>query len=137
MGASFARRGLVFVLVALFLWPVPATSHKVRKISIRSICHYEENYYVWAPGEPWKVFGRVKPSHDGAKVVLDRTKRGTSWRRWKSTRTDGRRYVFRGTAPHKGQSWYVNLRVRLVKHDGHDGTVSGSIYVDENRHTRC
>lgn len=122
-----------------FIFPVhAAVAHPVRKLTARSICHYEENYYVWSPHKPWRVWGHVQPGHRDKRVVLQRTKAGGDWRKWKATRTDGQgRYEFRGTAPDKGSRWYVLLRVVFKAQDGHRRKVSGELYVDQNRFIRC
>lgn len=121
------------------LFATSAQAHLVERISIRSICHYEESYYVWTPGEPWVVRGRLRPSHADKRVVLQRSKSGANWYRFQTTRTnsDGG-YAFRGTAPrNKGSRWYVNLRVVMPRQMGHERQSSPSIYVDMNPYARC
>jgi hypothetical protein len=113
------------------------TAHKVDRVTIRSICHYEERYYVWTAGERWRVLGRVKPRHRGDKVVLQRSKGGRNWKAWKDTRTNSRgRYLFRGIAPRRN-GFYANLRVAYPRQNGHGRKTSHSIYVDTNPLTNC
>ena len=114
-----------------------ASAHSVKRVTARSICHYEERYYVWTPGEQWKVWGRLKPGHGSKKVVLQRTKFGHTWRKWKGTQTrsDGR-YRFRGVAPHR-DNWWINLRVVFPSQSGHTRRVSLSMYIDTNPQTGC
>lgn len=115
----------------------PAAAHRARHVTARSICPFEENYYVWSPQKPWRVWGRVQPGHHDKRVVLQRSKSGGNWRKWKATRTRSRgRYEFRGTAPDNGSKWYVLLRVVFKAQDGHRRKVSGELYVDENRFIR-
>lgn len=116
----------------------PAAAHPIREVTARSICNYEENYFVWSPTKPWRVWGRLKPGHYNKRVVLQRAKSGRNWRKWKTTRTGGRgQYDFRGTAPDKGSRWYVLLRVVFKAQDGHRRRTSGELYVDQNRSIRC
>jgi hypothetical protein len=124
------------VLVSLFVPGVEA--HPVRRVTARSICHYEENYYVWRPNRPWRVWGKVKPGHRGQRVVLQRSKRGTSWTKWKANQIQRYgRYSFKGTAPKKGAKWHVLLRVVFKRQDQHERKVSRVLYIDENPATRC
>lgn len=141
MGAN-RRRAAILLMVGLVVTATTqalptAVAHPVSSISIRSICHYEESYFVWSKGDPWKVYGRLKPSHGNRRVVLQKSKYGRNWRKWKVDRTNSRgRYLFRGNAPWK-KSWWVNLRVVMPAQAGHNRKVSSSIYVDTNPYTTC
>ena len=135
------RRLMATALLAILIATTPtsiALAHKIDRVTIKSICHYEELYYVWTPDEPWKVWGRVKPAHGHKKVVLQKSKRGNKWRKWKVAKTtsDGR-YKFKGIAPDKGPSWHVLLRVKFPTQGKHEGKASLRIYVDENPNTQC
>lgn len=137
-----AKRTASLLAVVMFAIPLlvvasSVNAHKVDRVTIRSICHYEERYYVWTAGERWRVFGRVKPRHRGDKVVLQKAKRGRNWKHWKDTRTNRRgRYVFRGIAPRRS-GFYTNLRAAYPRQDGHSRETSHSIYVDTNPLTDC
>jgi len=48
----------------------PASAHKVRKVTARSICHYEERYFVWSPGETSKDCSRRGPSRFLASALV-------------------------------------------------------------------
>lgn len=98
------------------------------------LCRYEERYYVWTPGETWRVRGRLKPGHGDKRIVLQ----GRTWRTWKTTRShhDGR-YRFQGVARNRAAGWWVNLRVVMRAQDGHKRAVSKSMYIDMNPATRC
>ena len=127
------------VAVALLSLIVPqAGAHPVRRVSARSICHYEENYYVWTPNQPWRVWGKVKPGHRGQKIVLQWSKQGRVWTKWKANRIQRYgRYSFSGTAPKKGAKWYVLLRVVFKPQGQHKQKTSRVLYIDENPATRC
>lgn len=81
------KTSIGFLLGALMFGvvQVEALAHPITKVASRSICRYEERYYVWTPGRPWKVVGRIAPEHAGVKVVLQRSKYGRTWREWRST----------------------------------------------------
>ena len=114
-----------------------ASAHQVNRVSARSICRYEERYFVWTAGERWRVWGRVKPGHANKKVVLQRSKYGRNWKRWKATRTNASgRYRFTGTAPNRN-GWWINLRVVFRQQNGHQPRVSLSMYIDTNPSTGC
>lgn len=127
---------LVATCLSVAMTPV-ASAHPVKKVTAKSICHYEERYFVWTAGERWRVWGHLKPGHGNKKVVLQRTKFGHNWRKWKVTRTgpDGR-YRFTGTAPTRN-GWWVNLRVVFRAQAGHNRRVSTSMYIDTNPQTGC
>jgi hypothetical protein len=135
------KRGMPIHLTAIALIVetlAPAGAHPIKKVTIKTICHFEENYYVWTANEPWKVWGRVKPIHANKKVVLQRSKYGNKWKTWKVNNTNQEgRYRFKGTAPDKGPGWWVNLRVRYRAQKGHKAKISLSIYVDENPDLSC
>ncbi len=98
-------RRVIVTMTLLSLIVPQAGAHPVNWVTARSICHYEENYYVWTPNRPWRVWGKVKPSHRGEKVVLQRSKQGRNWINWKTNRIQRYgRYSFSGTAPKKGLS---------------------------------
>jgi len=128
MRTSVVRRALMvsaLITVLLLTSIAPTLAHRVRSVSARSICHYEENYYVWTPGEPWRVWGKVNPAHRDKRVVLQRTRFGHNWKRWRTTRTRAfGKYGFRGTAHRQGSDWWVNLRVVFPAQDGHRRVVS-------------
>jgi len=132
-----ARRAIAIVaLITLFL--PQAGAHPVARVTARSICHYEENYYVWTPNRPWRVWGKVKPGHRGQRVVLQRSKKGTSWTKWKANRIQPYgRYSFKGTVPKKGSKWHVLLRVLFRRQGQHGRRVSRVLYIDQNPATRC
>ena len=131
------RRAIVTVAV-LSLFVPSVGAHPVRRVTARSICHYEENYYVWTPNRPWRVWGKVKPGHSGRRVVLQRSKQGDYWTKWKANRIQRYgRYSFKGTAPKKGSKWYVLLRVLFKRQGKHGRRVSRVLYIDQNPATRC
>jgi len=114
-----------------------ASAHPVDRVTARSICHYEERYFVWDAGERWRVWGRLKPGHGNKKVALQKSKYGRNWRKWKGTRTaaDGT-YRFTGTATRRN-NWWINLRVVFRSQGGHARRVSLSMYIDTNPLTGC
>lgn len=115
-----------------------AHAHPVDSVSIRSICHYEENYYVWSAGEPWRVWGRLGSTHFDKRVVLERSKRGSEWDAWQRTRTDSEgRYEFSGRARRQDEGWHILLRARVPSQGGHSGATSSVIYIDQNPATAC
>lgn len=67
-----------FLVIAL---SPAASAHSVKRVTARSICHYEERYFVWSVGERWRVWGRPKPGHADKKVVLQKSKYGRHWTR--------------------------------------------------------
>lgn len=140
-GMTSRRRFPVLLLAAtllLGLLPSALEAHEISGVRSWSICHYEERYYVWTPNRPWSVSGRVLPTHAGRRVVLQRSKYGRSWDRWKATTTDSEgRFRFTGTAPDRGSSWWVNLRVSVPAQRGHAKAVGRSMYIDTNPYTRC
>lgn len=133
LGAS-----LVFTLIAFALGPVAQVeSHEVDRVFARSICRYEERYYVWSPREPWRVWGRVEPSHRNLQVVLQKGQH-PNYRKWKVTRTDSSgRYEFQGTAPTYRENWSINLRVFFRGGSQHGRVVSENMYIDMNPYARC
>lgn len=138
LSISLLAIAAVAVLVASLLPVGTASAHKVRKITAKSICRYEERYFVWTPGKSWWVKGRLKAPHRDKRVVLQRSKYGRNWRTWESTRTKAHgKYVFRGIAPNRGSRWWVNLRVVMPAQDGHKRAISLPLYVDMNPATRC
>jgi hypothetical protein len=92
---------------------------------------------VWRAGERWRVWGRLKPGHGNKRVVLQKSKYGRNWRKWKSTRTgsDGT-YRFTGTATRRN-NWWINLRVVFRSQGGHARRVSLPMYIDTNPLTGC
>jgi len=130
---------LLLVVTLMFVGGATlAKAHDITAVRSRSICHYEERYYVWTPGEQWKVLGRLRPTHAGMRVVLQRSKYGENWRTWKRTSTeDDGRFRFAGIAPDRGSDWWVNLRVVAPAQRGHDRAVGQSMYIDANRYARC
>lgn len=134
-----AIKSLILAAVTLLSSFAPlAGAHPVRRVTARSICPFEENYYVWTPNRPWRVWGKVKPGHRGEKVVLQRSKQGTNWTTWKANRIQRYgRYSFKGIAPKKGAKWHVLLRVVFKRQGQHRRKVSSILYIDENPATRC
>jgi len=133
-----AIKSLLLVVALLSSFVPQAGAHPVRGVTARSICHNEENYYVWTPNRPWRVWGKVKPGHRREKVFLQRSKQGRNWTTWKATRIQRYgRYSFSGTAPKKGAKWHVLLRVLFKRQGQHRRKVSLVLYIDENRATRC
>lgn len=132
---------VVAMCAALLASLVPigsATAHRISAVTSRSICHYEERYFVWTPDKPWKVVGRVRPEHRGMRVVLQRSKYGHQWRKWKATTTDSDgRYRFSGIAPDRGSDWWVNLRVFVPRQGSHNRVIGKSMYIDTNLYARC
>lgn len=121
------RRSWMLLLAALLTLGSSAIAHPVDRATIKSICHYEENYYVWTAGETWRVWGHVSPAHANKTVVLQKSKRGVRWDFWKKTTTNEvGRYRFRGTTPSR-DGWWMNLRVVFRAQDGHSRAVSHSI----------
>jgi hypothetical protein len=54
--------GISAVVAVIALAVVQTSAHSsVKRISIHSICRYEENYYSWGRGNPWRVWGTAKP----------------------------------------------------------------------------
>lgn len=130
-------RIVTLLLVAAVLLGGSAGAHPVDRVTIASICRYEENYYVWTAGETWRVWGRVSPVHVRKTVVLQKSKRGYRWDAWKTTTTNEEgRYRFSGVTTSRS-GWWTNLRVVFKAQDGHSRTVSRSIYVDNNPATGC
>jgi hypothetical protein len=126
------------LIVSLVIAVCPAASaHPVDRVTARSICHYEERYFVWDAGERWRVWGRLKPAHGNKKVVLQKSKYGRNWREWKGTRTaaDGT-YRFTGTATRRN-NWWINLRVVFRSQGDHSRRVSLSMYIDTNPLSGC
>ena len=128
-------------LVAFLVIAVPAvpaaSAHSVKRVTARSICHYEERYFVWDAGETWRVWGRLKPGHRNKRVILQKAKHGNNWRKWKTTRTDSDgSYRFTGTAPTQND-WWINLRVVLPSQRGHARRVSLPMYIDTTPQTGC
>lgn len=114
-----------------------SSGHPIETVTLHSICHYEEDYYAWTAGEPWLVFGRVRPTHRDKRVILQESKQGQRWRVWKKGRTDDRgRYRFKGITP-SYDGWHSLLRVVYPAQDDHDRQVSRRIYVDNNPLTDC
>jgi hypothetical protein len=130
---------LILLLLGVVVSIAPgASAHRIRRLTAWSICHYEERYFVWTPREPWKVWGRVKPAHNDRRVVLQRSKRGVNWRKWKASRTNENGYYeFNGTARRRARGWWVLLRVVMSAQKNHRRVVSKSMYIDQNPSTRC
>lgn len=138
-GAAMRRASILAMAAVLFVAiPVPVRAHQVERVISRSICNYEERYYIWTPGEPWRVTGRVEPRHRDMRVILQKSKYGHRWTTWKTARTfrDGT-FRFRGIAPDRGAGWWVNLRVVAPAHLGYRKVVGLSMYIDTNPYGRC
>lgn len=132
------RLAACLLAVSLLAASAPtASAHPVKRVSARSICHYEERYFVWTAGEKWRVWGRLKPGHGNARVVLQKSKYGRNWLRWKTAQTNANgRYRFTGTATNKN-GWWINLRVVFRSQKGHNRRVSLPMYIDTNPSTAC
>jgi hypothetical protein len=130
---------LVLLLLCVVVSIAPgASGHRIRRLRAWSICNYEERYFVWTPQELWKVWGRVKPTHNDRRVVLQRSKRGVNWRKWKASRTNENGYYeFNDTARRRTRGWWVLLRVVMPAQKNHRRVVSKSMYIDQNPSTRC
>ena len=133
-----AIKSLILAVTLLSSFVPQAGAHPVTRVTARSICHYEENYYVWTPNHPWRVWGKVKPGHRGERVALQRSKQGRIWTTWKVNRIQRYgRYSFKGTAPKKGAKWHVLLRVVFKRQSQHRPKASRVLYIDENPATGC
>ena len=84
-------KSLILAVTLLSSFVPQAGAHPVKRITARSIYHFEENYYVWTPNRPWRVWGKVSRSTVARRLSFREASKGLTGQR-------GRPIVFSDTA---------------------------------------